>query len=106
MNQHNTHHQPELRVYLRVWIWLFVLSVFSYLVDVAGLEGLLKWGLITLLMLLKAGLIVAFFMHMAWERLSIIYTVLVPPGALLFLAALMALEANYTLSSRLGIFAN
>lgn len=106
MDQHNTHHQPELRVYLRVWLWLFVLSVFSYLVDVSGLEGLLKWGLITLLMLLKAGLIVAFFMHMAWERLSIIYTVLVPPAALLFLVALMALEANYTLSSRLGIFTN
>ncbi len=106
MDQHNTHHQPELRVYLRVWLWLFVLSVFSYLVDVSGLEGLLKWGLITLLMLLKAGLIVAFFMHMAWERLSIIYTVLVPPAALLFLVALMALEANYTLSSRLGIFAH
>lgn len=106
MDQHNTHHQPELRVYLRVWLWLFVLSVFSYLVDVSGLEGLLKWGLITLLMLLKAGLIVAFFMHMAWERLSIIYTVLVPPAALLFLVALMALEANYTLSSRLGIITN
>jgi cytochrome c oxidase subunit IV len=99
-----SHHQPELRVYLRVWLWLFVLSVFSYLVDVSGLEGLPKWGLITLFMLLKAGLIVAFFMHMAWERLSIIYTVLLPPAALLFLAVLMALEANYTLISRLSLF--
>ncbi|MFQ3787261.1 cytochrome C oxidase subunit IV family protein [Halomonas sp. A29] len=106
MDQNNTHHQPELRVYLRVWVWLFVLSVFSYLVDVSGLEGLPKWGLITLFMLLKAGLIVAFFMHMAWERLSIIYTILLPPAALLFLAALMALEANYTLSSRLSLFIN
>ncbi|MCE8031864.1 cytochrome C oxidase subunit IV [Billgrantia tianxiuensis] len=99
-----SHQQPELRVYLHVWLWLFVLSVLSYLVDLSGLEGILKWGLITLLMLLKAGLIVAFFMHMAWERLSIIYTVLLPPAALLFLAVLMALEANYTLSSRLTFF--
>ncbi|PAU74214.1 cytochrome C oxidase subunit IV family protein [Halomonas salipaludis] len=102
MDQHNSHHQPELRVYLRVWIWLFVLSVLSYLVDISGLEGYPKWGLITLFMLLKAGLIVAFFMHMAWERLSLIYTVLVPPGVLLFLVALMAMEANYTLISRLA----
>ncbi|MCE8027382.1 cytochrome C oxidase subunit IV [Halomonas daqingensis] len=101
-----SHQQPALRVYLRVWIWLFVLSVLSYLVDLSGLEGLPKWGLITLFMLLKAGLIVAFFMHMAWERLSIVYTVLVPPAVLLFLAALMALEADYTLTSRLGILAN
>ncbi|WP_111411984.1 cytochrome C oxidase subunit IV family protein [Billgrantia lactosivorans] len=100
-----SHKQPELRVYLQVWLWLFVLSVFSYLVDLSGLEGLPKWSLITLLMLLKAGLIVAFFMHMAWERLSIIYAVLLPPVALLFLAALMALEANHTLSSRLSLFA-
>ncbi|RCV86340.1 cytochrome C oxidase subunit IV family protein [Billgrantia montanilacus] len=100
----DSHQQPELRVYLRVWLWLFVLSVFSYLVDISGLEGLPKWGLITLFMLLKAGLIVAFFMHMAWERLSIIYTVLLPPAALLFLAVLMALEANYTLISRLSLF--
>ena len=106
MDQHNSHHQPELRVYLKVWLWLFVLSVFSYLVDISGLEGFPKWGLITLFMLLKAGLIVAFFMHMAWERLSLIYTVLLPPAVLLFLVALMAMEANYTLVSRLAVFAN
>lgn len=104
MNQGNSHSQPQLRVYLSVWFWLFVLSVLSYLVDLSGIEGFPKWGLITLFMLLKAGLIVAFFMHMAWERLSIIYTILVPPAVLLFLAVLMAMEANYTLSSRLGIF--
>ncbi|MFY0990252.1 cytochrome C oxidase subunit IV family protein [Halomonas sp. C05BenzN] len=103
---HATHQQPSLRVYLQVWLWLFVLSVLSYLVDVSGMEGMLKWFLITLFMLLKAGLIVAFFMHMAWERLAIIYTVLVPPGVLLFLAGLMAMESNYTLVSRLTFFAN
>nr|WP_163503672.1 cytochrome C oxidase subunit IV family protein [Halomonas socia] len=102
MAHDSEHHQPELRVYLRVWLWLFVLSVLSYLVDISGLEGYPKWGLITLFMLLKAGLIVAFFMHMAWERLSLIYTVLLPPAVLLFLVALMAMEANYTLLSRLA----
>ncbi|PMR70798.1 cytochrome C oxidase subunit IV family protein [Halomonas heilongjiangensis] len=101
-----TPQQHPLRIYLWVWLWLFVLSVFSYLVDVSGMEGFLKWFLITLFMLLKAGLIVAFFMHMAWERLAIIYTILVPPGVLLFLAGLMAMESNYTLVSRLTFFAN
>lgn len=103
---HSTHQQHPLRIYLWVWLWLFVLSFLSYLVDVSGLEGGIKWFLITLFMLLKAGLIVAFFMHMAWERLAIIYTVLVPPGVLLFLTALMAMESNYTLLSRLNFFAN
>jgi cytochrome c oxidase subunit IV len=100
------HQQHPLRVYLWVWLWLFVLSVFSYLVDISGLEGLIKWSLITLFMLLKAGLIVAFFMHMVWERLAIVLTVMVPPGVLLFLAALMAIESDFTLMSRLTFFAN
>ena len=30
-------------------------------------------------MVLKAGLIVAIFMHMAWERLALMYAILVPP---------------------------
>ncbi|MCG6657024.1 cytochrome C oxidase subunit IV [Halomonas campisalis] len=103
---HDDTQQHPLRVYLWAWLWLFILSVLSYLVDISGIEGLLKWSLITLFMLLKAGLIVAFFMHMIWERLAIIYTVLIPPGVLLFLAGLMALESNYTLVSRLTFFAN
>ncbi|PWG64645.1 cytochrome C oxidase subunit IV family protein [Spiribacter halobius] len=96
--------QHPIRIYLIIWGLLFVLSVFSYLVDYAGFEGLLKWTLITLFMLLKAGLIVAVFMHMIWERLAIICAVLIPPGVLLVLMALMALEANYTLFTRLRFF--
>lgn len=95
---------PPLRAYLWVWLALFVLSVFSYGVDYVGLEGYLKWFLITAFMLLKAGLIMAVFMHLAWERLAIVITVLLPPGVLLFLAGLMALESHYTLLSRLRFF--
>ena len=32
-----------------------------------------------MLMLGKAGLIIAVFMHMAWERLALSYAILVPP---------------------------
>ena len=64
-----------------VWGWLFVLSACSYLVDYFRLQGYLRWSLILLFMMLKAGLIVAVFMHMAWERLALIYAILVPPVA-------------------------
>ena len=37
------------------------------------------WFLIITFMLLKAGLIVAVFMHMLWERLALVYAILVPP---------------------------
>jgi cytochrome c oxidase subunit IV len=93
-----------LRVYLVIWFWLFVLSAASYAVDVSGLEGLLKWSLITFFMLSKAGLIVAVFMHMAWERLALVSAVVVPPLVLLVFVAIMAFESDYTLFTRVTHF--
>ncbi len=90
--------------YLKIWGLLFLLSTLSYLVDYVQFQGLLRWGLIILFMLLKAGLIVAVFMHMAWERLAIIYAILLPPGCLLVLVGLMAAESGYTLGTRLLFF--
>ena len=88
-----------------VWGWLFVLSTFSYLVDYLQFQGYLRWGLILLFMLLKAGLIVAVFMHMAWERLSLIYAVLLPPAVVLVFLGIMIFESNYTLLTRMASFA-
>src|SRR6476620_2520892 len=72
--------QHPIKLYLVVWGWLFVLSTGSYLVDYFGLHGYLRWSLILLFMVLKAGLIVAVFMHMAWERLALAYAILLPPA--------------------------
>ena len=92
--------QHPIKLYLVVWGWLFVLSAFSYLVDYFHLEGYLRWSLILLFMMLKAGLIVAVFMHMAWERLALVYAILLPPLAVLVFVAIMAFESDYTLFTR------
>ena len=63
--------QHPIGIYLWIWGLLFVLSTFSYLVDYFHLQGYLRWALILLFMMLKAGLIVGVFMHMAWERLAL-----------------------------------
>ena len=97
--------QHPIRVYLVVWGWLFVLSLFSYLVDYFHLQGLLRWSLILLFMMLKAGLIVAVFMHMAWERLALAYAILLPPLLVLVFVAIMVFEADYTLFTRVNFFA-
>jgi cytochrome c oxidase subunit IV len=96
--------QHPLGIYFKIWVLLFVLSAMSYGVDLAGFEGLLRWSLIVILMLLKAGLIVAVFMHMVWERLAIVYAILVPPLALIVLMALMAIEGDYTEFTRFLYF--
>lgn len=98
--------QHPLSVYLWIWVLLFVLSTFSYLVDYFHLQGYLRWTLIIILMLLKAGFIVAIFMHMAWERLALKFAILIPPLCLLVLIGLMAVEADYTFLTRLQAFMN
>lgn len=97
---HEQHQQHPIGLYLKIWALLFVLSALSYLVDYVQFQGLLRWSLLVVLMLAKAGLIVAVFMHMAWERLSLITAILLPPLALLVLVGLMAAEAGYTHGAR------
>ena len=97
--------QHPIKIYLWIWILLFVLSTFSYLVDYFQLQGMLRWSLIIIFMLLKAGLIVAVFMHMVWERLALVYAIIVPPLLLLVLLGIGALEADYTFGSRGTFFA-
>ncbi len=93
---HDETQQHPIKLYLVVWGWLFVLSLFSYLVDYFHIQGILRWSLICLFMTLKAGLIVAVFMHMAWERLTLIYAILIPPALLLIFIVIMATESEYT----------
>src|SRR6266542_2583188 len=92
--------QHPLGIYFKIWGLLFVLSTASYLVDYFHFQGYLRWGLILAFMLLKAGLIVAVFMHMLWERLALMYAIVVPPLLLLVLLGIGALEANYTFFTR------
>ena len=96
VTQAEGHQQHPLGIYIGVWILLFVLSGFSYAVDYYQLQGLLRWSLIILFMLLKAGFIISIFMHMAWERLALISAILLPPLCLLVFIGLMASEADYT----------
>ncbi len=92
--------QHPIKIYVAIWLLLFVFSFFSYLVDYINLQGMLRWSLIILFMLLKAGFIVAIFMHMKWERFALLFAILLPPIALLFLIYLMYLESGYAWATR------
>jgi cytochrome c oxidase subunit 4 len=101
---HEGGQQHPLGVYFKVWGLLFVLSAMSYAVDYFHVEGLVRWTLILTFMILKAGLIVAIFMHMAWERVALIYAILIPPIALATLVWLMLIESDYTFWTRILFF--
>jgi cytochrome c oxidase subunit IV len=102
---HTKGQQHPIKLYLVVWGWLFVLSTCSYLVDYFGIHGYLRPSLILLFMVLKAGLIVAVFMHMAWERLALAYAILLPPVLVLVFVAIMVFESDYTHLLRVIFFA-
>lgn len=97
---HDSGQQHPIGLYLKVWGYLFVLSAMSYAVDYFEVQGVMRWTLIIIFMMLKAGLIVSIFMHMAWERLSLVYAILVPPLALIVLVRIMLIESDYSFWTR------
>ena len=90
------HQEHPLGIYFRIWILLFVLSSMSYAVDYLEFQGYLRWTLIIVFMLLKAGFIVSIFMHMWWERMALAAAILLPPLCLLVLIGLMSVEGDFT----------
>ena len=95
--------QHPLKLYFVIWALLFLFSAASYGTDFLQ-HGYFRWFLILTFMFLKAGFIIAIFMHMKWERLALIWAILGPPIVLLVLVGLMAVEGDYTELTRLDFF--
>ena len=96
--------QHPLGLYFGVWGLLFVLSAFSYTVDYMQIQGGMRWTLIIIFMILKAGFIVWFFMHMKWERLVLSTAILLPPLVLGVFIWLMNIEGNSTYDLRMKYY--
>ncbi|HJN96876.1 MAG TPA: cytochrome C oxidase subunit IV family protein [Gammaproteobacteria bacterium] len=92
--------QHPLGIYYKVWILLFVLSSFSYAVDFFDVQGAMRWTLVILFMLLKAGFIISVFMHAMWERMALVFTILGPPIVLLLFIGFLAVEGDYVQENR------
>jgi cytochrome c oxidase subunit IV len=95
--------QHPLKIYFLIWGLLFVFSAASYGTDFLE-HGLFRTGLILLFMFLKAGFIIAIFMHMKWERVALISAIIGPPVLLLFLIGFMVIEGKYTEGTRMDAF--
>lgn len=84
---HEEHKYPQVKVYLTVWFWLFVLSFSAYFIDLMDLPFAFKAVLLVCIALMKAGLIAAYFMHLRFEKLNLVYTIVLPLILLIALAA-------------------
>jgi cytochrome c oxidase subunit IV len=98
------HELHPIGIFLKTWVLLFVVSVFSYMVDYYDLQGFLRWSLILFFMVLKAGFIIYIFMHFAWERMALKLLITIPTVVLFIFIALMAIEADYIFLNRLAFF--
>jgi cytochrome c oxidase subunit IV len=97
--------QPPIATYVKVWALLFVLAAMSYFVGYFTAEGILRWFLLVVLMLLQAGLIVSLLMHLVWERMALVFAILLPPLLLIALIGIGALDGLSTLWTRNAFFA-
>jgi cytochrome c oxidase subunit IV len=104
-DSHGEQHQP-FQIYIIVWLLLFVISAMSYFVDYFEVKPLVfKRLLITAFALIKAGIIVAYFMHMKFERMSIVLAILLPPLLLLGMISIFLPEGIYVSGLRDLFFA-
>ena len=68
--------------------------------DYYQFQGYLRWFLIVVFMMLKAGLIVAVITHMSLELWSSVDAIIVPPLLLLVVVGIGTLEGDYTFLTR------
>ena len=101
---HEQGQQHPIKIYLWIWLLLFVVSFFSYMVDYLNIQGFWRPTLILIFMFVKAGFIIAIFTHMQWERFALKLAILGPPAAILVLIWLMALEGDYTEDTRVDYY--
>lgn len=66
------------RNYVVTWFWLLVITILEVAIVLVKVpRAVLAVSLMTLA-LMKAALIMAYFMHLRYERLSLVYTVVMP----------------------------
>lgn len=82
----DTEHSGGYRIYVVTWFWLLVITLVELAIVLLHVPKLILATSLLIMAFLKAGLIVAYFMHLRYERLSFIYAVLVP---MVFLAVVL-----------------
>jgi cytochrome c oxidase subunit IV len=72
-----THHPGSKKLFLWVWFWLLILTGVETFLAYLRLEPHLMLTILIGLSLIKAALIVAYFMHLRFEKIGL-FLVIVP----------------------------
>jgi cytochrome c oxidase subunit 4 len=66
------------RIYGVVWFWLLVLTLLELGAVLVHIPRGLLVSLLLIMALMKAAMIIAYFMHLRYEKLSLVYAVVTP----------------------------
>lgn len=72
------HHPSHRGLYLRTWFWLLILMGLKVAVVSVQMPRVLAAGALLVLMAMNIYLIAAHFMHLRFERASLVYVTLSP----------------------------
>jgi cytochrome c oxidase subunit IV len=69
------HFAGSNKLFISIWVWLVALTLVEIFLAYKPMPTLLMLGVLLGLSIIKAALIVAYFMHLKFERLSLILTI-------------------------------
>ena len=69
------HFAGSMKLFISVWIWLLVLTGFEVFLGYIHLRVSLMLTILMGASIIKAALIVAYFMHLRFERLNLVLTI-------------------------------
>lgn len=96
---HEGHHEPEGTVFQRIWVPFFILfgiTVLEFAIAFTpAIPKMIKNPAYMFLTVLKAFYIIAYFMHLKFERMTLIYTIVLPFIFLIYLIVLLMLESGH-----------
>jgi cytochrome c oxidase subunit IV len=69
------HFAGSNKLFISIWVWLVVLTLIEIFLAYKPMSTVLMLTVLLGLSIIKAALIVAYFMHLKFERLSLILTI-------------------------------
>jgi cytochrome c oxidase subunit 4 len=70
------HFAGSNKLFISIWVWLLVLTLIEIFLAYKPMPIYLMLTVLLGLSIIKAALIIAYFMHMKFERLSLILTII------------------------------
>lgn len=76
MSAHEEHFAGTNKLFVSIWVWLLILTLIEIFLAYKPMPIHFMLVVLLGLSLIKAALIIAYFMHLKFERLSLILTII------------------------------